>query len=97
LIERGDPMHNKPTLAEYLEELWEKGFKLSDEDVRFIYLGKKYTNAKEYLIIIALKTTLQIQRKFDGSFYISLLELLQEKKVMSEKQAFAVLRKKGIM
>ncbi|WP_117169397.1 DUF6123 family protein [Paraliobacillus sediminis] len=90
-------MRNNVTLGDYIEILWEKGFKLTDEEVQFIYFGKQYTNANDWLIIMAIKTTLQIQRQFDGSFYISLLELLQEKKVTTEKQAKKEFQKKGIM
>lgn len=95
--ERGDQMRSNLTLGDYIEELWEKGFKLSDEQVQFIYFGKQYTNAHDWLLILALKTTLQIQHHFDGSFYISLLELLQEKKVTTEKQARQEFQNKGIM
>ncbi|WP_112181127.1 MULTISPECIES: DUF6123 family protein [Paraliobacillus] len=90
-------MKNNVTLGDYIELLWEKGFKLTDEEVQFIYFGKQYTNANDWLIIMALKTTLQIQHQFDGSFYISLLELLQEKKVTTEKQAIKEFQNKGIM
>lgn len=90
-------MRNNVTLGDYIEILWEKGFKLTDEEVQFIYFGKQYTDANDWLIIMAIKTTLQIQRQFDGSFYISLLELLQEKKVTTEKQAKKEFQNKGIM
>lgn len=90
-------MRHNVTLGDYIEILWEKGFKLTDEEVQFIYFGKQYTDANDWLIIMAIKTTLQIQRQFDGSFYISLLELLQEKKVTTEKQAMKEFKIKGIM
>ncbi len=34
-------MKENEVLAYFLEHLWSKGFKLSDEEVQFIYFGKK--------------------------------------------------------
>ncbi len=84
------------SLADYLEHLWVKGFKLSDEQVRFIYFGKKYTEATDDLVRIALETTLRLQFQFDGSFYISLLELLKEHQITSFKEAKQLFKVKGI-
>ncbi|MBU5594199.1 hypothetical protein KQI76_03395 [Amphibacillus sp. MSJ-3] len=83
-------------LADYLERLWSKGFKLSDEQVRFIYFGKKYTNANDQMAQIALETTLRLQFQFDGSFYIGLLELLKEYQVENIKEAKELFIQKGI-
>ncbi|MFB1049356.1 DUF6123 family protein [Paraliobacillus sp. JSM ZJ581] len=90
-------MPKASSLADFIEILWEKGFKLTDEEVHFIYFGKRYTEASDEIIIIALKYTLQIQLHFNRSFYISLLELLMENKVMNEKQALAVFKQKSIL
>ncbi|MBM7569876.1 DUF6123 family protein [Aquibacillus albus] len=88
-------MNNKNRLANYLEDLWTKGFKLNDDQVRFIYFGKKLTNAPDWKVILSLKTTLQFQQTFDGSFYISLLELLNQEAIYSTKEAYALLKEKG--
>lgn len=93
VLGRGVCMPKNSSLAEYIEELWERGFKLSDEEVRFIYFGKRYTEANDQIIILALKFTLQIQRNFDRSFYISLLELFLEHLINTEIQAIVLLRK----
>ncbi|SEN44589.1 hypothetical protein SAMN04488134_10199 [Amphibacillus marinus] len=84
------------TLADYLEQLWVKGFKLSDEQVRFIYFGKQYTGANDDLARVAIKTTLRLQYQFDGSFYISLLELLKEHNIGTRQDAIALFKKKGL-
>ncbi|CQR46649.1 hypothetical protein BN1058_00919 [Paraliobacillus sp. PM-2] len=90
-------MPKASSLADFIEVLWEKGFKLSDEEVHFIYFGKRYTEASDQLNIIALKYTIQIQLHFDRSFYISLLELLMEHKIKNEKQARTLFQQKGIL
>ncbi|MCZ0701900.1 hypothetical protein J2T56_000325 [Natronobacillus azotifigens] len=89
-------MKNDRTLADYIEHLWVKGFKLTDEQVHFIYFGKQYTNASDKLVRIALETTLRIQYSFDGSFYISLLELLKENNIITIAQAKKLFHERGI-
>lgn len=89
-------MKSHQSLAEFLEHLWDCGFKLTDEQVRFIYFAKKYTNSSEWLSSIALEMMLKLQFNFDGSFYISLLELLNESGVRSRKEIERVLQEKGI-
>lgn len=84
------------TLADYIEYIWSKGFKLSDEQVHFIYFGKQYTNSSDQLVKVAIETTLRIQRRFDGSFYISLLELLKENQIVSIDCARKLFEAKGI-
>lgn len=90
-------MPKTSSLADFLEILWGKGFKLTDEEVQFIYFGKRYTESSDRMIILALKYTLQIQLHFDRSFYISLLELLMEHKITSEKQAVSLFKKKALL
>lgn len=89
-------MNKDQTLADYIEYLWTKGFKLSDEQVYFIYFGKQSTNASDPLVQIAIETTLRVQRSFDGSFYISLLELLQENNITTITAAKRLFYQKDI-
>ncbi|RWZ60314.1 hypothetical protein EQV77_03200 [Halobacillus fulvus] len=83
-------------LGYFLEDLWAKGFKLSDEHIRFIYFGKNSTNASEWKTIIAVKTTLKFQQQFDPSFFISVLEHITKKEIRSKRQAYASLEAKGL-
>lgn len=79
---------DRNTLAYYLEDLWSKGFKLSDEDVQFIYFGKNSTNATEWKTIIALRMTLKVQKSFDPSFFISVLEHVSRPHIKHKRQAY---------
>ncbi|WP_407268647.1 DUF6123 family protein [Radiobacillus sp. PE A8.2] len=88
-------MDNSNQLAYYIEDLWSRGFKLSDEDVHFIYFGKNSTRAPEWKIILSLQVTLRYQRAFDGSFFLSVLELLEKDFVKNRRQADSVLKRKG--
>ncbi|ARI77303.1 DUF6123 family protein [Halobacillus mangrovi] len=88
-------MKNNHALAYFLEDLWSKGFKLSDEDVRFIYFGKNSTNAAQWKAIIAVKVTLKFQHKFDPSFFISVLEHIAKPEVKTKGEAYRSLEKRG--
>lgn len=83
-------------LGYYIEDLWSKGFKLTDEDIRFIYFGKKYTNASEWKTIISIEVTLQLKFTLDGSFFLSLLELLNKESITNKKEVKKLLRQKGL-
>ncbi|MFS0560317.1 DUF6123 family protein [Terribacillus sp. 179-K 1B1 HS] len=85
----------KQSLAYFLDDLWAKGFKLTDEDVQFIYFGKNYANAPDWKVVVALQVTLRFQHAFDGSFYLSVLDLIGEDGVQTKKQAEDLLAKKG--
>ncbi|WP_173916344.1 DUF6123 family protein [Halobacillus sp. Marseille-Q1614] len=89
-------MKQTDTLAYYLEDLWTKGFKLSDEDVHFIYFGKYSANVEEWKAILALRLTLKLQQAFDPSFYISVLEHISSKEISTKKEAYLSLEKQGI-
>ena len=89
-------MKQSHLLAYYLEDLWSKGFKLSDEEVRFIYFAKYSANASDWMAKQALKITLQMKCTFDGSFYISLLELIVHESVTNNKKLNHLLMDKGI-
>ncbi|CDQ19553.1 hypothetical protein SAMN05192559_104220 [Halobacillus karajensis] len=76
------------TLAYFLEDLWSKGFKLSDEDVQFIYFGKNSANAPEWKTIVAVKMTLKVQQTFDPSFFISILEHIAKTDITNKRMAY---------
>ncbi|UOQ42758.1 DUF6123 family protein [Halobacillus salinarum] len=84
------------SLAYFLEDLWTKGFKLSDEDVRFIYFGKYSVNAAEWKVIIAIKITLKYQHTFDPSFFISVLEHIAKPYITTKKHVFKALEYRGL-
>ncbi|MYL32811.1 hypothetical protein GLW08_00060 [Pontibacillus yanchengensis] len=83
-------------LGNFIEDLWTKGFKLSDRDVHFIYFGKNYANAEEWLVIFAVRATIQLQFKFDESFYIAVLEYLSQNKPTTLREAWKLLEKRGL-
>ncbi|MFG6148738.1 DUF6123 family protein [Halobacillus sp. B23F22_1] len=89
-------MKSTHSLAYYLEDLWSKGFKLSDENVHFIYFGKNSTNTEDWKVILALQMTLKFQKKFDPSFYISLLEHISDRSIMTKKSAYQSLEERGL-
>jgi Family of unknown function (DUF6123) len=89
-------MVNKQSLACFLDDLWAKGFKLTDEDIQFIYFGKNFANASDWKVIFAVQVTLRFQHAFDGSFYLSVLDLIKEDNVQTKKQAEDLLANKGL-
>ncbi len=84
------------SLEEYLLELASRGFKLPDEAIGFIYFGKKFTDAEDIQVIAALKITLLSKNQFDGSFYLSLVELFCEKEIHSMRKAEQVAEAVGL-
>ncbi|MDC3415331.1 DUF6123 family protein [Aquibacillus salsiterrae] len=84
-------------LANYIEDLWAKGFKLADEEVQFIYFGRKYTNAADWKVILSIRVTLQFQQTFDGSFYLSLLELFTQEPNYTYSDVNQILKEKGLL
>ncbi|MEQ6377673.1 DUF6123 family protein [Bacillaceae bacterium S4-13-56] len=91
-------MKNKGyNLAIYLDELWEKGFKLKDDQIRFIYFGKQYTGAVDFWVIVAVSATIRIKYQFDGSYYMAILELFSQEKPKTKKQAWRILEKRGVL
>ncbi|GEN53968.1 DUF6123 family protein [Halobacillus faecis] len=79
---------DRETLAYFLEDLWSKGFKLSDEDVQFIYFGNNSSHAPEWKTIVAVNMTLKLQQSFDPSFFISILELISNASITSKRMAY---------
>ena len=75
------------TVEEYLHYLEGKGFQFQEDAIGFIYFGKHYTNASDEMINTAIELTLKAQKRFDGSFYVSLLETLISNKINTRKDA----------
>lgn len=90
--DEGYTVKDSEELAYFLENLWSKGFKLTDEEVRFIYFGQKYTNTSVSHAKLALQFTLSLQMTFDRSFYISLLEIFAKNKIANKNQAISLLK-----
>lgn len=85
------------SLEDYLLFLQAKGFHLQDDAIGFIYFGKRYTNAPDKLVSIAIEITLKAQKRFDGSFYMSLLELFVENKIKKRKEALSLAKERGLL
>ncbi|AZU63085.1 DUF6123 family protein [Neobacillus mesonae] len=75
------------TVEDYLHYLKGKGFKFQEDAIGFIYFGKHFTNASDELINTAIELTLKAQKRFDGSFYVSLLETFTTNEIISRKDA----------
>jgi Family of unknown function (DUF6123) len=75
------------TIAEYIEYLTGKGFTFGEDVIGFIQFGQNYTNTEDEMVIIAIELTLKIQKQFDGSFFISLLEMFKKEDISNRKQA----------
>ncbi|MRX70928.1 hypothetical protein GJU40_01940 [Bacillus lacus] len=75
------------SLHEFLAFLHTKGFKLGEDAKGFILFGQHYTGADDSLAIAALEVTLKAQKQFDGSFFISFLEVLVKEGAYTKKAA----------
>lgn len=84
-------------LEDYLLFLKEKGFHLQDDALGFIYFGKHSTNASDQLVNLAIEITIKTQKRFDGSFYVSLLELLKENKIERREEAMEFVKERGLL
>ncbi|MGG0716801.1 DUF6123 family protein [Robertmurraya massiliosenegalensis] len=84
-------------LEDYLQLLSSKGFQFGEDAIGFIYFGKQYTNASDELARTALELTLKAQKTFDGSFYVSLLELLTSNQITSRDEALKFIKKENIL
>ena len=84
-------------LEKFLLMLEERGFKFSQETISFIYFGKHLTALSDELITAGIELTIKIQKNFDGSFYISLLELFKNNHIETRKQAIALLKSLGFL
>lgn len=83
----GEDVWLAQSIEEYVTFLEGKGFSFGNDAIGFIYFGKQYTNASDFLVNIAIEITLKAQKKFDGSFYISLLENLKQANIQTKKEA----------
>lgn len=81
---------------DYLQFLKSKGFIFREDALGFIYFGKQYTNASDELTNIAIELTLKAQKTFEGSFYLSLLELFIANNIQSRHEAFNYVRKHNL-
>lgn len=82
---------------DYLLFLRSKGFQFNEDAIGFIYLGKKYTSASDELTNAAIELTLKAQISFEGSFYISLLELFKANQIKSRTDAINFIRDRQLI
>ncbi|WP_071459911.1 DUF6123 family protein [Bacillus massilinigeriensis] len=80
------------TLDDFLYTLKSKGFQLGEDAIGFIYFGKHYTGQGDELINAAIEVTLKVQKTFDGSFYLSLLETFAANKITSKQEALQYIK-----
>lgn len=85
------------SVEEYVSFLETKGFTFGEDAIGFIFFGKRYTEASDVLVNIAIEITLKAQKNFDGSFYVSLLENLKQKNITNKSQAEAYARELGLL
>lgn len=85
------------TVEEYIQFLHGKGFQLQEDAIGFIQFGKQYTNASDELTNTAIELTLKAQKKFDGSFYISLLEMLVSNQIKTRSEAIQYVKEKELI
>ncbi|EOR23531.1 hypothetical protein KGR20_17240 [Cytobacillus oceanisediminis] len=81
------------TVEEYLLFLESKGFSFGEDAIGFIYFGKAYTNTTDELVITAIECTLKLQKKFDGSFFVSLLEMFNDNELKTKKEVMSFIKK----
>ena len=74
-------------VEQYIEHLEYKGFIFGDDAKGFIFFGKEMTDSSDQVVKAAIEITLKAQKTFDGSFYISLLEALKERRVLTRRKA----------
>jgi len=84
-------------VEEYLQFLAQKGFILGEDAAGFISFGQQYTRASDEIVIVAIEITLKAQKEFDGSFFISLLEMFKENQIQGRKQAYRFIEERNIM
>ncbi|QED48365.1 DUF6123 family protein [Cytobacillus dafuensis] len=82
---------------EYISFLQSKGFQLQEDAIGFINFGKQYTNASDELTNIAIELTLKAQKSFDGSFFVSLLEMLVANKIQNRPEAIQFVKEKNLI
>lgn len=85
------------SVEDYVTFLEGKGFSFGKDAIGFIYFGKQYANASDFLVNMAIEITLKVQKKFDGSFYISLLENLKQRNIQTKMQAEQFAKENGLL
>ncbi|MCM3724340.1 hypothetical protein FB550_102141 [Neobacillus bataviensis] len=85
------------TVEDYLHYLKGKGFQFQEDAIGFIFFGKHYTNASDEIINTAIELTLKAQKRFDGSFYVALLEMLTANNINSRKAALKYLKDRELL
>jgi hypothetical protein len=85
------------TVEDYLHYLKGKGFQFQDDAVGFIFFGKHYTNASDEMINTAIELTLKAQKRFDGSFYVALLEMLTANNINTRKAALRYVKENELL
>ncbi|KIL48879.1 hypothetical protein KP77_20900 [Jeotgalibacillus alimentarius] len=86
----------KKSLDDFVADLHARGFKLDEEAIGFIYFGRKFTGAEDQLIKMAIEVTLKCQKRFDSSFYMSVLEELSGQEWSGKDEMTAHLKAKGM-
>lgn len=84
-------------VEDYLLYLEEKGFHLKEDARGFISFGKHYTGASDEMVNGAIEWTLKVQKEFDGSFFMLLLESLIIQNIKTRQQIHSFLKKKGMI
>jgi hypothetical protein len=87
----------KEAVGEYIRNLQVKGFQFKEDAIGFIYFGMDYANASEKLVKIAIEITLKVQKRFDGSFYLSLLETLKSENIQDKREAYQFIKQKQLL
>ena len=90
-------MGKRFSTEDYINYLKSKGFVFKEDALGFIEFGKHYTDSSDYLVNIAIEITLKAQKEFDGSFFVSFLEILKKEEVESKKHAYQLAEEKKII
>ncbi|WP_100333652.1 DUF6123 family protein [Bacillus alkalisoli] len=90
-------MGKNDSTEEYIDNLKAKGFIFREDALGFIEFGKHYTGSSDHLVNIAIEITLKAQKQFDGSFFVSFLEILKKEEVDSKKHAYKLAEEKNII
>lgn len=85
------------TVEDYLAYLSSKGFQFGEDSIGFIMFGQHYTSASDELVNVAIELTLKAQKQFDGSFFISILEMCKGHEVFTREQALQLAKVKQII
>lgn len=85
------------TVEDYLQHLRSKGFQLREDAIGFILFGQQYTNSADEITNAAIELTLKAQKGFDGSFYISLLEMFASHNIVTRKAALQFVKEKELL